>query len=85
VVWWTVLVIVGFAVLIFLTAVLVLLSRLRDLRHVERALRRRAEEARTLEEPVRALQRKAEEMQVQVTGIERWLQARAARQAAESR
>jgi uncharacterized protein YlxW (UPF0749 family) len=82
-VWWIVAAIVVFALLLSVLVAMVFVSRLRELRHVERALTRRAEQAAQLEEPVRALQERAEALQEQVAGVQRWLEARAARQAAK--
>lgn len=56
-------------------------SRMRRLRQLDRRLRRRAEEAAALQEPVLALQRRAEAMQAVMVEMQERLEARARRKA----
>lgn len=81
-VWWIAAAVAGCGLAVLVVAAGLLLGRLARLRGLERALRRRAEQAQALQEPVLALQQQAESMQEQVLELQRWVEARAARRAA---
>jgi uncharacterized protein YoxC len=78
VVWWIVAAIVAVALVVLALAAGALLSRLRELRGLERALNQRAAQAAALQEPVAGLQRQAEAMQEQLGQLQEHLAARAA-------
>jgi hypothetical protein len=81
VVWWIAAAIVVLALVGLVVVALTLVRHLRALRHVLRALVRRADEAAALEGPVLALQERALAMQEQLIGIQDKVAERAARKA----
>jgi Sec-independent protein translocase protein TatA len=79
--WWILLAIVVLAVLVLAAAAVSTLARLRELAHVVTRLRRSAEQAKQLREPIGALQQRVEGLQAKVAATQRRRQAR--REAAE--
>jgi hypothetical protein len=83
VVWWISGVIAVLGLFVLIAAGMTLWGRMGRLRRIERSLRVRADQAKQLEEPVLALQRRAVEMQEVALRIQKQVEARAARKAAD--